>query len=217
MKKILIFGITDLAENLYYHLKSEDKIVDGFCINEAYITSYQLFGLPVYSFEKLSSIFEDCEIEFYVCIGYKKMNNFRKKIFSEIEEKGYVVKSYRHRTAQVYASSIGKGNLFFENSYVGMYSNIGDGNIFYPGSMVAHHTDVGNFNFFSISSSIAGKVKIGNLNFLGNNASTKDRINIGNEVLVGASAYVDRNLYDGQVIVPNKSIILDNKKSLDFL
>lgn len=217
MKKILIFGVTDLAENLYYNLKYENKPIDGFCINEAYLTFNDLFGLPVYPFEKLSSLFENYEIEFYICIGYKSMNHHRERIFSEIIKKRYKVKNYIHRTAQIYTSEIGIGNMFFESSYLGMYSKIGNGNIFYPGSMVAHHTEVGDFNFFSISSTIAGKVKIGNLNFIGNNASTKDRIKIKNEVLVGAGTYVDRDLQDRQVIVPNRNIILENKNSLDFL
>lgn len=145
------------------------------------------------------------------------MNYYRKQIFEEIKNRGYHIKSYIHKTANVFTQDIGEGNLIFECSYVGMYSHIGDGNIFYPKSMVAHHAYVGDFNFFSISCSVAGKVVIGNENFFGNNSTTKDRIEIGNKVLIGAGAYIDKNLTDNQVVVPQKSMVLENKNSYDLI
>lgn len=103
------------------------------------------------------------------------------------------------------------------NVHIGMYAHVGDGNIFYPKSMVAHHTWIGGFNYFSIACSVAGKVMIGNQNFFGNNATTKDKITIENRNLIGAGAYVDKNLKDDQVIVPQKSIVLKDKKSIEFM
>lgn len=214
---ILIYGCGDLAENLFYLLKQENKPVDGFCVNKAYHKEKEILEQPVYCFEDLEKNFSEECFEFYVCIGYTDMNIHRKEIFDEIHKKGYKIKSYMHNTAQVYATHVGEGCLFFENVYVGMFSNIGSGNVFYTKSMVAHHSSVGNYNFFAISSSVAGKVKIGNFNFIGNNASTKDRITISDYVLVGANSYVAHDLSSESVVVPPKSFVLKGKKSRDFL
>lgn len=216
-KKVLIFGDTDLAENLFYHLVNENVYIDGFCVNEEYYKQETLFGKPIFTFEELDEKFSDFQVELYLCIGYKGMNQYRKEIFSKAKQKGYIIRNYIHSSARIYTVDIGEGNLFFENTYVGMYTKIGNGNIFYPGSIVAHHTEVGDFNFFAIASSIAGKVKLGNQNFFGNNSTTRDNINIGNCVLVGAGAYLYCGIDDGKVVVPNRSIILENKNSRDFL
>ena len=54
-------------------------------------------------------------------------------------------------------------------------------------------------------------------NFFGNNATTKDKITVGNGNLIGANAYVQHDLSDENVVVPERSIILENKKPTDFL
>lgn len=216
-ESIFIFGMTDLAVNLYYHLKCSNVHIDGFVVNESYKNIDVFEGLPVYGYENLSILFPHKNLSFYICVGYKKMNSCRKEIYNMIKRDGYTIKSYIHKTAEVYASDIGEGNLIFEQAYIGMYSKIGDGNIFYPKSMIAHHVSVKDYNFFSISSSVAGWVLVGDENFFGNNSTTKDKITIGNRVLVGAGAYIDSDLKDDKVIVPQKSVILSDKKSIDFL
>lgn len=216
-EKVFIFGVTDLAENLFYHLMDDGVKIEGFVVNRNYKQNDIFLGYSVYEYENLDEVFPDIEISFYVCIGYSHMNCYRKQLFEEIKKKNYHIKSYIHKTANIFTQDIGEGNLIFECAYVGMYSHIGDGNIFYPKSMVAHHAYVGDFNFFSISCSVAGKVVIGNENFFGNNSTTKDRIEIGNKVLIGAGAYVDKNLTDNKVIVPQKSIVLENKNSYDLI
>lgn len=216
-EKVFIFGITDLAENLFYHL-AEDKIeITGFVVNHDYKQKDSFLGYPVYAYESLDEAFASSEISFYICIGYTKMNSFRKNIFEDIKKKKFRIKSYVHKTANVFTKDIGEGNLIFECAYIGMYSHIGNGNIFYPRSMIAHHAQVGDFNFFSVSCSVAGKVTIGDENFFGNNSTTKDKIAIADRVLIGAGAYADRNLENNQVLVPQKSILLEGRKSYDLL
>lgn len=135
----------------------------------------------------------------------------------EIKERGYRIESYIHRTACVETDSLGEGNLIFEQAYIGMYARFGDGNIVYPKAMIAHHTKVGDFNYFAISTSVAGHVTVSDENFFGNNASTKDKIIIGKRNLIGANAYVQHDLSDENVIVPERSIVLKDKKATDFL
>lgn len=212
-----IYGTTDLAENLYYLLSQEKKKVDGFIVDKEYYFNTEKHGLPIIDYETFQDKYNASEVAIYLCIGYSGMNSYRKNKYLEMKAKGYKLKNYIHNSAIVESDIIGDGNIIFEQAYVGMYSKIGNGNIIYPKALIAHHTVVGDFNFFSISSSVAGDVVVGNENFFGNNSYTKDKIVIGDRNLIGAGAYLNDNVDNDVVIVPAKSVILKDKKSIDFL
>ncbi len=217
MKRI-IFGLTDLAEVLFYELNSVGVDIDAFCANEKYIKVTEHLGKPVFAYEKLRSYYSaDEEIGIYLCIGYNKMNESRKILFEEIKAAGYKVLSFVHPSALVMTDKIGEGCLVFEQAVIGPYTEVGDANIFYPKSMVAHHSTVGNYNFFAISCSVAGHVTVKNNCFIGNNASTKDGICIADYTLVGAGACLTTDSEPYQCIVPARSVVLDKHKSTDFM
>lgn len=222
--KYFIYGTTDLAENLLYLLEEENYTLEGFVLDNQYLTEekkvidlgYIKKEYTIYDFDILDQLFDKKEIAIFVCIGYTHMNAERKRKMQQICKKGFSLPNFISKKACVEAVNIGVGNLFFEDSYVGMYDNIGDGNIFYARSMVAHHSDVGSFNFFAISSSVAAHVKIGDENFFGNNSMTKEKISIGDRNLVGAGAYVFSSISNDNVIVPSESKIINGKKGIDF-
>ena len=220
-----IYGTTDLAENLFYLLAEDGIKIAGFVVEKKYITDNcktiavkkEIVKLPVIPFEKLEEYYSKEEIAVYLCIGYTNMNRARREKFDEIKKRGYKIQNYIHKTACVETDKLGEGNLVFEQAYVGMYAELGNGNIIYPKALIAHHSQVGDFNYFAISASIAGHVTVSNENFFGNNATTKDKIVIGSGNLIGANSYVQHNLSDENVIVPERSIILKDKKPTDFM
>lgn len=217
MKKY-IYGTTELGEILFNCLKECNIEIDGFTVDKEYITDNFLMSYPVVPYDELKSSAENGEeIGIYVCIGYKAMNENRRRAFKRIKADGMKIESFIHPSAIVKSDSIGEGCLIFEQAYIGPYTTIGDGNIFFPKSMLSHHSNAGNFNFFSVGCSVAGNVKIGDNCFLGNNSTTKDAVNIGSYTLLGAGCYVscDTNEYD--VIVPARGQILENKRSIDFI
>lgn len=215
--KRLIFGITDLAENLLYNLETENKKIDGFIVEQKYKTGDSFGNYPLYSWENMRHLYraQDCGI--YICIGYIGMNSQRKRIFGEVKKAGYRILDYISPKACVMTTDIGEGCLIFEESYLGPYTKLGKGNVLYPRCVLAHHSTAGDFNYFAISASVAGKVEIGDECFFGNNCFTKDKIKIHNRVLIGAGAYVSTEIPEGKVLVPAKSIVLSGKESVDFL
>lgn len=220
-----IYGTTDLAENLFYLLAEDNIEIAGFVVERKYITDAykairfkdEMKKLPVIPFEELEEHYRKEEIAIYLCIGYTNMNRARQEKFIEIKKKGYRIENYIHKTACVETDRLGEGNLIFEQAYIGMYTELGNGNIVYPKALIAHHTKIGDFNYFAISASIAGHVIISDENFFGNNATTKDKIVIGKGNLIGANSYVPQDLSDENVIVPERSVILKDKKPTDFL
>ena len=198
-KKVLIFGITDLAQILFHFLQHDKTYnVCAFIVNEKYIPKNK----------KLYSIF--------LCIGYNNMNESRKRIFYKLKEMGYKIETFIHKDAKIYGSSIGEGNIFLSGVTIDPYTTIGDANIFFTDTLFSHHSTIGNFNFLAVKSCVTGHVKIKDNCFLGAHSTIKNGLNIDSYTLVGANAYIskDTSMYD--VIVPERSILLDNKKSIEI-
>lgn len=89
-EKLFIFGITDLAEILFYHLMNNEIKIDGFMVHQKYKHCDSFYGVPVYEYELIEKIFPDCRISVYVCIGYSHMNYYRRQLFQEIKKKTFI-------------------------------------------------------------------------------------------------------------------------------
>lgn len=211
----IIYGITDLAEKLYYMLRQSRIKVDAFTVNQKYMVQDKKEGIPVIPYEKLVVNAAGCEV--YIAIGYNQMNRGRERIYEEVKKRGFKVASFIHPSAIVSTAQIGEGTLIFEDVVIGPYAYLGLCNICYPKSLIAHHAQIGDFNFFAISSSVAGNVMMGNRCFLGNSSFTKDGIEIADETLLGAGAYASENTGRGDCIVPARSVVLGNYKSIDLM
>lgn len=219
MKKAIIFGLGDLAKMMFKLLSEEGNVeVVAFTVHQQYITEEKLFDLPVVGFEKIEEIFDNKEHVMYIAVGYNGMNQVRKLVYREAENKGYLLPNYIHKSAVIMPCVfLGSANIIMESVTLGIESKIGWGNIFYPNSIVAHHTNVADFNFFAISASVAGFITIGNNCFFGNNCTISNNIKISDYTLVGAGAYVTEDTNEYDVIVPARSITLVNKKSVDLI
>ena len=89
--------------------------------------------------------------------------------------------------------------------------------MFWHNVKIAHDDKIGSFNTFAQNTSVAGVVNIGNNCFFGNSSIILNRKNIADYTLVGAGAIckADTNPYD--VIVPAKGVVLENRKSIDYI
>ncbi len=220
MKKVIIVGLSDLAQLLVFHLEKEANYeICALSVEKEFVKSSFFMGsrqYPIIPFENIEDSYSPSDFSVFICIGYTKMNEIRERFYNTVKQKGYIIESYIHSTSVVYADTLGEGNLVFENVTIGPFVNAGICNIFYPCSHIAHHTTIGNFNFFAISSSIAGHVNIENNCFFGNNCTTKNGITVSNKTLVGAGAYLSKNTCEGDVWVPERSSVLSDKTSTDI-
>lgn len=217
MEVNLIFGLSELAEVLYYCMNEQGRKITGFIVDDEFYNQGFLLNNPVYKYSEVSSLFKQDEVVIFLAIGYTQMNQVRKSIFQKVKKDGYKVGSFVHQSAICSNVQMGEGNLLFEQTYIGPYTVIGNCNILYPKALIAHHNNIGDFNFFAISSSVAGNVIVKSGCFVGNNSTTKDGIKIGNKVLIGAGAYASKDLFDEQVLAADRSVILKNHSSKDFL
>lgn len=218
MKKTFIYGTTDLAQLLYLSILScGSSTIEGFVVDDAYRENDSFMDLPVIPLSALHISFPPDAYGCYIAVGYSRMNENRKRVYTRLKKANYKILEFIHPTARVNAESCGEGNIFFAGSSADYYSSLGMCNIFCPGASLAHHSTIGDFNFFAVAACVAGHVRIGDNSFIGANATVIDALHIGDYCLVGAGACLTENLDTKQVFVPTKGAVLQGKHSFDFL
>lgn len=218
MKKVIIFGVSDLGRLLYWYLKKDtNREVVAFTADKKYIKDDLFLDLPVVEFEDINKSFKPEDHEILIAIGNRKMNQIRQEVFIKCKEKGYTVASYIHSTVSLNSNNLGEGNIILENSLIYPFSKIGNGNLLWDHVLISHDCKVGNFNTFSSYADLCGYVTIGNNGYYGKHCIIHDFAIMADYTLVGAAAYAKKNSNPYDVIVPARSIILENKKSTDLM
>lgn len=216
--KAFIFGATDLAILLYQNLQSLSyNNVEAFVVDDDFYDENLSLKIPVIKVSKATAFFDPEEYGCYIGLGYNHMNDHRLKAFTRFRNLGYNILSFVHPTAQINCQFLGEGNLVFQNVLIDFFTEVGEGNIFYPNSLIAHHNKIGNFNFFAVSCCITAHTNIGDNNFFGAHCTVGNNITVEGHSLIGAGAYVHFSMKKYQVTVPARSIILEGKKSTDYL
>jgi sugar O-acyltransferase (sialic acid O-acetyltransferase NeuD family) len=218
-KKIIIFGVTKFAEMLKFYIDTETtNKVAGFTVDREYIDSkYFNSNIPIKAFDEIDDIFPKEEYKILPVVGYNCMNRIREKVFNKIKEKGYEIDSFIHPTAYVASNCVmGEGNIILENTTIQPFVTIGSGNVFWSNCNISHHTKIGDYNFFAPASALAGNVEVAHHCFVGNNCTIKNGVTVMPYTLIGAGSYISANTQEYSVIVPNKSIILNDKRSIDI-
>ena len=57
-RKLLIYGINQQAQQLYYYLSMEGYCVEAFCVDRNYYKDSILLGIPVVYFEEVEKIYK---------------------------------------------------------------------------------------------------------------------------------------------------------------
>lgn len=218
MKNIIIFGNGDFARLLKYYIDIDDKReVEAFTVDRKYIDRTEFYGKPVEAFEEIERKYPPDQYEILIAIGNSKMNTVREDIFRKCKAKGYTIASYIHSSCSVHSEDIGEGNILLENCLIYPYARIGSGNLLWDHVLISHDCTVGDFNTFSSYADLCGYVKIGNNGYFGKHCILNDFMEIADYTLVGAAAYAKKNTKPYDVVVPARSVVLENKKSTDLM
>lgn len=215
---VLIFGTGDFAEVLYEKLRAQQECVDGFVINEKYITDRTFSGLPVLPYEHLKKCLgAEEKVAFYLAvIGKKSMFQQREEVYQRIKADGYEIKNFISNRAIVQTEQIGDGNIIMENVVIEQHCVLGNGNIIWPNVVLPHHNRVGSFNNLSPSASFSGYATVENHCFVGNNACLNNRVQVHDRALVGAGVFAAHDVPAESVLVSSKAYLLEGRKSWEF-
>lgn len=207
-KKAIIFGTGPLAELVNFYLENDSSYsVEGFCKTSP--ESDTFCCKPLCNFEEIEEKFPPDEYEFFVAIGYRKMNELRKEFCEKAKSKGYTLLSYISSKATYWdkANKIGENVFIFEDNTIQPFVEIGCGTILWSGNHIGHHSKIGAYCFIASHAVISGYCNIGDQCFLGVNATLVEGITLGKKVLIGAGTYVSKNMSNNQVTIQQASSI----------
>lgn len=219
MKKLIVIGNGPYARMMKRYIELTDfGETAAYVVEPAYIQEPELDGLPVVSLEQLKEKYPSKEHALIMGIGYTQMGMVREKIFKQCKSLGFQFENYIHPTAIIEKNVIlGEGNNILEGVILEESVVLGNANLLFGGSMIAHETIVGDYNTFSVKAVAAGCSVIGNHCFIGASAVIKDHVTIEDYVLLGAAAYGFKDMEAYSVVVPAKSMVLEGRKSTEFL
>ena len=203
MKELIIFGITPFSKLVEETIRHDKKNrVAAFCVNEAFLPEKkELNNIPIVSFEKLNQLYGKDNFEILITVGYKNMNENRRKIFSLCDDKQYSIASYIHSSVRYDQVNLGRGNIILQDCILHRNTEIGEGNIFVDNTTIGHETTIGNFNFFA-GMATGGLVSIGSFCFLGMKSLICQECSVGDYTLLGAGTILSKDSEPHTVIMP---------------
>ncbi len=217
MKNIIIYGTGHYADIVFNLItKRLHRKVSYFTVDRKYMTDSHYNGVPIIAFDTIENNLNTGDYCIVIAFIGNEMFNIRAQKFIDAKSKGFILENIIHDSVIIETEDIGEGNIILANTYIGPFCSVGDGNIFWQNVVIPHHNSIGNFSHFAPSVSLSGYSVIKDNCFLGNNSVVSNHVVIDNHSLVGACSFVKKNTSPYEVIVPRKSIVLENKISTDF-
>ncbi len=216
MKEIIVYGLNSLSKELIKFIQFEKKnVIKYIVLDRKYITYNHYEDIKIIAYEDLKKIYENNQ-EILITFGYSNMNKLKKSKYEQCKNDGYKIHTYISEKAMVYTDNIGEGNIIMPNVVVSNGVILNKCNIIYPSVVIGHDCNIGSFNFIASSVTILGKAIIGDRCFLGGNSTILDAKKVADATLVGAGAILSQDTEDEQVILPEKSKILNKKSDCFF-
>lgn len=189
-KTLVIFGISEQAQLAHYFFsKDSDYEVAGFAVDAAYLTIKEFCGLPVVAFEQMNERYSPDTCDFFVAIGYSKINEVRKEKYLAAKALGYRFASYISSHATILNDGkIGENCFILENNTIQPFVTIGNNVTLWSGNHIGHHSTIADHCFITSHVVVSGGVAIGEQCFVGVNATFRDHIKVGERCVVGAGA-----------------------------
>lgn len=217
MKEVLLFGISALSERITYYIDSGESVktfsVKGFVIDDEYYSADSFAGKKIYRYSEARENFLQTA-SVIICIGYKNMNENRKKIFHRLRDDGWDIESFISSQAVIHTENIGTGNIFLCKTLIEFKSSMSDCNIFDSGHL-GHHSRMGSFNFFCGGNITGGNINVGDGCFVGLNSTIKNGITLLDKTLVGAGCYLSHDTpKPGMCYAPPKAVYLGNSEQI---
>ncbi|MCS5706439.1 acetyltransferase [Synechococcus sp. FGCU-3] len=189
-KPLVIFGAAEAAQLAHFYFSQDsDYEVVAFTVDSAYITSLSFCDIPLVPFEEVDKHFSPKGHNFFVALGYSKLNAVRKEKFLAAKALGYQCASYISSRATIFDQRLmGENCLILEDNTVQPFARIYDNVTLWSGNHIGHHSEIKSHSFISSHVVVSGGVTVGEQCFIGVNATLRDHINIGDRCVIGAGA-----------------------------
>jgi len=189
-KQLVIFGSGEMAQLAHYYFSTDSNYeVASFTVDATHIKEPLFCGLPVVAFEEVAKNYPPDSYDFFISIGYSKLNSVRKEKFNAAKKMGYKLVTFISSRATVLnEGKIGENCFIFEDNTIQPFVTIGNNVTMWSGNHIGHHSVIRDHTFIASHAVISGGVEIGEQCFVGVNATFRDHIKIGDRCVVGAGA-----------------------------
>lgn len=201
-KPLVVFGAGELAEVACWYFEHDGgRRVAAFTIDGDWIASDTLAGKPVVEFTSIEAHYPPAAFDFFVAVGYSRVNGLREQKCLAALAKGYELASYVSPLATVAANAeIGWNAFVLEDCTIQPFVTIGNGVTLWSRAIIGHHVRIGDFVFISSNVMVAGGVKVGERTFIGVNSTINDHLTIGQRCVIGSASLVTKDLADESVV-----------------
>ncbi|MFO1321949.1 MAG: acetyltransferase [Burkholderiales bacterium] len=201
MKKLVIFGATDAAQLAWHYFTTDsDYDVAAFAVDEAFRDADELCGRPLVDFATVEHRYPPSEHDFFVALGYTRLNQLRIEKYLAAKALGYRLASYVSSRATVLNDgAIGDNCFILEDNTIQPFVRIGCNVTLWSGNHIGHHAVIADHCFLASHIVVSGRVEIGEACFIGVNATLRDHIRIGPRNIIGAGAILLRDAEAGGV------------------
>lgn len=200
-KPVVIFGSGEMAELAHYYFSNDsERKVAAFSVDDGFISSDSLFGLPLIPFSKIASSFSPGTHDMFVALSYGRLNRLREEKFIQAKNSGYELASYICSKAVRWPDLVHGDNCFvLENQTLQPRVRLGDNVTLWSGNHIGHGTVIGDHTYVASHVVLSGHCNIGKRCFLGVNSTLRDFCTIGDDCFVAMNASVTRDLPSGAV------------------
>lgn len=205
-KNLIIIGAGEFATIAFeYFTHDSDFTVVGFAVEEAYLDSTEMCGLPVVALETLETRFPPEQVQVHVAVTSTALNQVRERLFGVAKAKGYAFANYISTRAFVWRTAeLGENVFVFEHNTVQHGVRIGDGVVLWSGNHIGHQTQIGDFCFLSSHVVLSGYCSVGRRSFLGVNVSFADHISVPEDTYVGLASVLNKSVdTPGKILTGN--------------
>jgi sugar O-acyltransferase (sialic acid O-acetyltransferase NeuD family) len=211
MDKLIIFGTGDIARLAHFYFNSDSPYeVVAFTVDHQYKRGDQFLGLPLISFEEISTRYPHDSYSLFIAISYANLNRLRAEKYKRSKQLGYKMASYISSKCTFLTNRpIGDNCFILEDNTIQPFVSIGNNTTIWSGNHVGHDATIGDHCFISSHVVISGRVNIRPYCFIGVNATIRNGITIANDSLIGAGAVIMADTAQGAVYVPSKTKKLD--------
>jgi len=203
MSKIVIFGEGKYAEEAYFYFTNDSPHdIFAFTADEKFIRKSEIFGLPVFPFEKIQDEYPPDDFEMFIALGYQNLNKLRASKYNEAKEKGYRLANYVSSLAGNFGNvEIGDNCFIMENSAIQPCSKIGNNVTVWSNNLIGHHSTIEDHCYIAGQVVVAGSTTIGQYCFLGVGAVIGHEITIGRESIIGAGSIITKSVEPYSVFI----------------
>jgi len=189
---LVIFGIAEQAQLAHFFFSSDSNYeVVAFTVDAAYVSVNKFCGLPVVPFEGIVNSYPPDKFDFFVALGYSKVNQIRKDKFLAAKSLGYRFASYISSHATLLNEGrFGENCFILEDNTVQPFVTVGNNVTLWSGNHIGHHSAIHDHCFITSHVVVSGGVEIGESCFIGVNATLRDHIKIGEKCVIGAGTLI---------------------------